>query len=288
VNETPADLHRAGRISAEVALARLVLAGLGPRQIIEQLNESGHPALARIALERRADLARLRAFVDASGVDHAAVAPDEAGALAAIRALFDRAAALSPEAGVAAYSLGDPRVLDAATAELVAWLKREGLLGPDVDVLDLGCGIGRVAAAIAPHARSVLGLDISPAMIAEARRRHFAANLRFEVTDGAGLAAVPTACQDLVLAVDSFPYLVQAGATVGERHVAAAARILRPGGTLAVLNLSYRGLDRDRADAARWAAAHGFRQGRDGETPFTLWDGAVFLFHRAADRAHGA
>ena len=92
-----------------------------------------------------------------------------------------------------------------------------------------------------------------------------------------------------MLAVDSFPYLVQAGVSVAERHVAEAARILRPGGTLAVLNLSYRGLEADRADAARWAVTYGFRLDRDGETPFTLWDGAVFLFRRRAPgRAHGA
>ena len=86
--------------------------------------------------------------------------------------MFDRAVALSPEASVAAYSLGDAGVLDRATAELLAWLNEERLLGLEKDVLDLGCGIGRVALAIAPRARSVLGLDVSPGMIDEAQRRN--------------------------------------------------------------------------------------------------------------------
>jgi SAM-dependent methyltransferase len=278
MNESPVDLHRDGRVSAEVALARLVLAGLTPEQIAAQLHAAGNPALSRIALERRTDLARLRSFLDAALVDHEASATDEARSLAAMRALFNRAATLCPEAGVAAYSLGDPRVLEAATAELVDWLKRESLLGRGTDVLDLGCGIGRVAAAIAPEVGSVLGLDISLAMIAEARRRHRAPNLRFETTEGDDLSAVPAESIDLVLAVDSFPYLVQASASIAERHVAVAARILRRCGALAILNLSYRGLDADRADAARWAAAYGFDLVCNGRTPFSLWDGSVFLF----------
>ncbi|MCP5672141.1 hypothetical protein NL286_27940, partial [Klebsiella pneumoniae] len=75
---------------------------------------------------------------------------------------------------------------------------------------------------------------------------------------------------DLVLAVDSFPYLMQAG--VAEAHVAGAARALRPGGALAVLNLSYRGDPAlDRADAARCAGGAGLALEVAGATPFELW-----------------
>ena len=84
-------------------------------------------------------------FLDASEVDHAAAAPDEVGALAAIRDQFDRAAALSPEAGVAAYSLGDPRVLEAATAELVAWLD-----GRACSARGSTCSISAAASAASP------------------------------------------------------------------------------------------------------------------------------------------
>ena len=321
----------AGRISPEVALARLLLAGVSPEEIARRLDaESGQPtsasaggartpafpgvagmdqssgsprreianALARLLAERRHGIDRLARMVAASGLDHGVAATSPDTALEQTRVAFDRAVASSPEASVAAYSLGDPAILDAATAELVDWLAAEGLIGPECDVLDLGCGIGRVAAALGPRCRSVLGVDISPGMIAEARRRHALPNLRFAVTEGRDLSAGPwdardkhghddvggpayaieNASFDLVLAVDSFPYLMQAGVPIADRHVADVARLLRPGGALVILNLSYRD-DRaaDRADAERWEGTYGFRQLHNGESPFALWDGAAFV-----------
>jgi SAM-dependent methyltransferase len=239
-------------------------------------------ALARLHRARRGGLGELRAMLAASGLDHGAAPGTPEEAVARVAAAFDRAVAAAPEASVAAYSLNDPAALAAATGEVVEWLAREGLVGPDRDVLDLGCGIGRVSAALAPRCRSVLGLDVSPSMVAEARRRHAGApNLRFGTTPGTGLSALGTASFDLVLAVDSFPYIVQAGAAVAERHIADAARVLRGGGAFAILNLSYRGdPEADRADAARWAAAGGWTLAVDGAAPFALWDGAAFLLRR--------
>jgi SAM-dependent methyltransferase len=279
----------AGRISPEVALARLVLAGLTPDAIEARLSalptgDSRAEALNRLCRACGGGLGDVRAMLAASGLDHAAAAPEAPGAaVARLAAAFDRAVAIAPEASVAAYSLNDPAVLAAATAEIVAWLTCEGLIGPDRDVLDLGCGIGRVSAALAPRCRSVLGLDVSPRMVAEARRRHGAVpGLRFDATPGTGLSALGAASFDLVLAVDSFPYVMQAGgAALADRHLADAARVLRPGGAFAILNLSYRGdPEADRADAARWAASGGWTLAANGAAPFALWDGAAFLLRR--------
>lgn len=272
-------LYVAGHLSPEVALARLLLAGDAPDRIAARLAPIDTPrarALEALIAERRAELVGVQSML--RRVDHAGCGSTPADAVQRIRAMFDDAVAVAPEASVAVYSLGDPKRLRSATEELVAWLTANGLIRPESDVLDLGCGIGRVASALAPLVRSVLGLDISASMVAEARRRSVAPNVRFETTTGIDLAALPPSSIDLVLAVDSFPYLMQAGAPVVERHVADAARLLRPSGALAILNLSYRADPAaDAADAARWAASHGFVLGAAGDAPFRLWDGRAFV-----------
>ncbi len=282
-----------GAISPEVAVARLLLGGEAAAGIagLVAARRPDPPtprwaALARLVEGKAGALDALAVEIAAVGSDHTGFAE---GGVARVAAFFDRQAARTPEAGVALYSLGDPAILAAATAEIVAWLDVEGLLGPrpgmapeGPDVLDLGCGIGRMAVALAPRCRSVLGLDVSAGMVTEARRRCAGlGNLRFEVTAGEDLAGMAEGTFDLVLAVDSFPYIVQVGGNVAERHVAGAARALRPGGALAVLNLSYRqDLAADRADAEGWAARHGFVVARAGEQPFGLWDGVAFMFRR--------
>ena len=55
--------------------------------------------------------------------------------------------------------LHEVRVRDTA-----AWLRQRGLLGPEQDVADVGCGPGRFVAEFAKTARSVMGTDISPKM----------------------------------------------------------------------------------------------------------------------------
>jgi len=270
----------AARISPEVAVARMLLAGVGSAGIgagLERHRSTGPrwAAMAALVAARGAALDGLAREVAATGADH-----DASGAegLARIAAFFDRAVAHSPEAGVALYSLGDPAILARASAEIVAWLEAGGLLSGDV--LDLGCGIGRMASGLAPRCRTVLGLDVSAGMVAEARQRHAAlTQVRFEHTAGRDLDALGTAGFDLVLAIDSFPYIVQAG--LAGVHVAGAARVLRPGEALAVVDFSYRGdAALDVADASALAGAHGFRLEVAGSRPFAVWDGAAFVFRR--------
>jgi len=254
---------------------------------VHAARDPGNPRwhrLAHLVGTRRGTLEELAALVHQARITHVPAPPDDApqDAVARIAALFDHAVAQAPEASVAACSFGDPALLDMATAELVRWLEREALIAPGAEVLDLGCRIGRVTAALAPRCASVLGLDISLGMVEEARRRHAGLpNLRFAVTSGTDLAGLPESALDLVLAVDSFPYLFQAGREVAERHVADAARLLRRGGALAILNLSYRAdAEADRTDAQRWAARHGFALVHCGDRPFTLRDGRAFVLRR--------
>ncbi len=300
--EDAVGLCLAGRISPQVALSRLLLGGADAAAITRRLDAAApHPrraALRELVRDRGAMLARLAGEVARHGGDHGAIAappgarvPADAPA-AAIAAFFDQAVAFCPEASVALYSLGDPAILDRATAEILAWLERHGCVGDadpargrGIDLLDLGCGIGRLAIALAPRCRSVLGLDVSAGMVAEARRRCAPfPSIRIEATPGTDLDALPTRAFDLVLAVDSIPYLVQVGPDALATHVAGCARILRPGGRLAILNLSFgRPPARDVAELGALAAAHGLVVEVAGERPFALWDAAAFLLRRGPD-----
>jgi len=122
---------------------------------------------------------------------------------------------------------------------------------------------------------------VSGGMIAEARRRFLhLANADFVVTGGQDLAQLGEGAFDLLLAIDSFPYLVQAGAAVVSRHLADAHRVLRPGGALVILNLSYEGDGHDAACAAEWAEHYGFQLAVADPQPFRLWDGSAYVLRR--------
>ncbi|HEX8166991.1 MAG TPA: class I SAM-dependent methyltransferase [Beijerinckiaceae bacterium] len=284
----PLGLAARGRLPANVALmhvlmeaadeaeARMVLgkaarAGEGSGPVIHRILASldAHPqAFATV----KAVLARVVHDVPA----------EEDGTVRALAAAFDEAARIAPEASVALYTLGSPELLQAATEEIVAALRRWGVVAPGRTMLEIGCGIGRFEEALAPTLRLAAGIDVSAAMLRAARERCAGlANTAFVQTSGLDLAAFRDESFDLVLAVDSFPYLVQAGPALLARHVAEAARVLQPGGDLVILNLSYRGdLDRDRRDLSdlTGGAFAIRRNGIQGE--FRLWDGAAFHLSR--------
>lgn len=280
MNEDVLARCRAGEISPQIALAQLLLYGgrpdpaeLAARAAAEPAGSPLH-ALAALA-ERHRDRLPALAQVVADGLD--ADGPD---VIAATATLFDRLAHEAPEAAVAFYSLGDPALLAEATDELAgvirAWARVEG-----ADVLDFGCGIGRVAFALAPVAKSVLAMDVSAAMVEQARARDPGTGVRFAVGNGRDLALVDDRSIDVMVAADSFPFLVRAGADVLDHYLAEASRVIRPGGDLLVFNWSYRGDPAgDVAEAQALADRHGFALTRAGERPFTIWDGTGFQLTR--------
>lgn len=99
---------------------------------------------------------------------------------------------------------------------------------------DLGCGTGPLAAALAPFVRRVVAVDESEAMLAAARERLSALGARnVELREGA-LEELPVGDAELDAAVLSLvlPYTPEPG-----RVLAEAARALRAGGRLLVVDL---------------------------------------------------
>ena len=202
--------------------------------------------------------------------------------IATFRRFFNRSVTWNEEASVAAYSLGDAGILLRVTQEVVDQLGDWGLLGPDARVLEIGCGIGRMQAGLAPRVAEAVGIDISPKMIAAARRRCAGLpNVRFSVVSGRDLAELPAEGFDLVLAVDSFPYVHQAGPALVEAHFHEAARVLASGGEFVIFHFSYRDdLRTDRAEIRKLCHLAGFSLVMNGAQPFKLWDGVAFRMRK--------
>jgi cyclopropane fatty-acyl-phospholipid synthase-like methyltransferase len=282
--------HAAGEISAEVAVMEMLLATEDAALLERVLSSQELPVGQQEAAKLRSLVADNRKAVSQIAASlrvqpsHPQPSASESVALVETRQLFDQLVADSEEASVAMYSLGNASILEAATAEIIDVLTRAAMLTPSTRVLDLGCGIGRMEVALASQVASIDGIDLSPAMVAVARRRcaelH---NVRITEASGRDLVQFTDRSIDLVVAIDCFPYVVGAGPALTTALFAEIARVLRGAGELFLCNFSYRDdLLRDRADVTALAALHGFRIHTLGEQPFRLWNGALFRLQRLA------
>ena len=99
------------------------------------------------------------------------------------------------------------------------------------EVLEIGCGVGRLGGVLAQRCRAYTGFDIAPGMVEEAERRlAAAANARVFVSDGLGPPeAARDRAYDLILALAVF---IHCPRELIAANVAAAYPLLRPGGQL--------------------------------------------------------
>jgi SAM-dependent methyltransferase len=127
------------------------------------------------------------------------------------------------------------------TGELAPFAKRFGSplawiepLDADMIVLDVACGAGHAGEQAAPHVRQVVGIDITPELLAAGAQRVRSAgltNMLFQEGDAMSLPFVD-ASFDLVACRSSLHHFVEP-----ERAVAEMARVCRPGGRVVVSDM---------------------------------------------------
>lgn len=126
------------------------------------------------------------------------------------------------------------------------WIREELRLTGAERVVDAGCGPGLVALHLAPHAREVVGVDATPAMVAKARSLaadRGCPNATF--TEGV-IERLPCADRsvDAVVTRYTFHHLVDPRAAIAEM-----VRICRPGGRVVVCDATPQAACRDAYDA---------------------------------------
>lgn len=154
---------------------------------------------------------------------HIAALRGEAGPAAPppalVTALFDRHAETFDQHLTGQLGYRVPQLLLDAVAPLLP-------PGAAMDVLDLGCGTGLCGPLLRPLAKTLVGIDLSPAMLEKARARNVYD--RLEVADvTAALRGAPRG-YDLLIAGDVLCYIGDLSEVFS-----AAATALRPGGRFA-------------------------------------------------------
>lgn len=119
-----------------------------------------------------------------------------------------------------------------AGPDLPELVKAAGLTGRE-RVLDLGCGAGHTALAVAPHAAEVVAVDLTPEMLGVAEalaQQRGASNISFRLADVAALPFEDASFDAVTSRVSAHHYAEPAKA------MAEAARVLRPGGALLLVD----------------------------------------------------
>jgi SAM-dependent methyltransferase len=152
------------------------------------------------------------------------------------KAVWNSVSKSEEEAKFAICGSTDEQIFQHSAPGTVAMLKRCVGVNKDDVILEIGCGVGRVGAALAPICREWIGTDVSENMINHLRRRLAAhPNVRGVTTSGFDLEGIDSGSVDVVYCTVVFMHLEE-----WERYsyIKEGYRILRPGGRMLVDNIN--------------------------------------------------
>ena len=127
-------------------------------------------------------------------------------------------------------------------AALYAELEALGALGPATRALEVGCGAGQATADLARRAASLVALDPGSNLVAQARTRAAGLPVAFVITRFEDFEPSPAGF-DLVASAQAWHWIPF------EIGFPKAARLLRPGGWLAVFGHTQSGIEGPSAEA---------------------------------------
>ncbi|WP_430395373.1 ArsR/SmtB family transcription factor [Ferrovibrio sp.] len=158
----------------------------------------------------------------------------------------------------------DEQQVETAVASLIAGRKV-------ADLLDIGTGTGRLLEVLAPHFERAIGVDLSREMLAVARTNLERAGIRNAQVRQADMYNLPLPAQsfDAAIVHQVLHYADEPGKAITE-----AARVLRPGGQLIVVDFAphdleflrkdhaHRRLGFSDAEVRQWCIAAGLEPGQ--------------------------
>ena len=153
-----------------------------------------------------------------------------------------------------ARTSGAPRLIEATGERIVPWARDAQVIYEHLHrylwaqplvagrrVLDLGSGEGFGAALLADTAAAVTGIDIDERTVEHSRANYEAPNLEYRVGSATDLSAFADGAFDAVVAFEMIEHVAE-----HERVLAEIARVLAPGGVLAMSTPERRAYSDDR------------------------------------------
>ena len=146
-----------------------------------------------------------------------------------MRGDWDRRAEEDHKLFIATGHAGSEETFRASGAQDLDAIVLDGIaLDPSAEILEIGCGVGRLLVPLAKRVAVAHGVDISSVMIAKSKEyARGAPNVRTALTDGT-FAYLPDASLDFVFSFIVFQHIPDRAPI--RRYVEEAARVLKPGG----------------------------------------------------------